>query len=618
MRIAFIVIGNTERGGLINGDSIRYGGTGASGTDSTAILVAEYLARNGHDVVFAVEGKTDFQVCRGVKYTNLAFDSVENKEFDILVSCLWFCKYDELNIKVTKALIYWCHLAWMYGIREISDYAKKLNIPVGIVHVSAWEKGHNDSFVDFIKSNVGDVVQKIIPNAIMVDVIEEVRKENIQKIPKKTIFHAQWSRGGPTALDVVRRSGLGEENFISFDYLKTVAGRADKKALFRQLAESEYFIFPSFTHEKFVYKDTFSCAVAEALALGVIVVAYPLGALPEYYKDYCVWTDFPSGTDLEKLNKEKVSEMPEMGNTDNMSAEVVKLERDGERKKSLSLNSQRITEIFHIEKIGPMWQEFLQDLTKLKSNKEGLYETNHRFENSVLSIAEKTVYINLDSREDRRVQVQDELSKYGISAERFPAVCMSIEESNEMTRNGAATWDIKVLNMTQEELDRKLRAQRSCTKSHIEIIKKAKADGLKNILIFEDDVLFNDEIDLKLELSNCLSELRTKEWDLFVLGCNPRTPFKMEGNYLARLGGFYNAHAVLVNSTAYDAIIQFPFNVNIVIDQFYFSMSISNRFKVYTPKTPLAFQRDSFSDIEGRTYDTKYIQKDAYKTFLEK
>jgi hypothetical protein len=85
---------------------------------------------------------------------------------------------------------------------------------------------------------------------------------------------------------------------------------------------------------------------------------------------------------------------------------------------------------------------------------------------------------------------------------------------------------------------------------------------------------------------------------------------------LAKLGGFYNAHAVLVNNTAYDEIIKFSFNTHIVIDQFYFGMSIENRFKVYTPKIPLAYQRDSFSDIEGRTYETKYIQKDAYKTFL--
>jgi GR25 family glycosyltransferase involved in LPS biosynthesis len=615
MRIAFIVVGNTERGGIINGESIRYGGTGASGTDSSAILVAEYLSKVGYDVVFAVEGATDFKVCRGVKYTNLKFDTVDNKEFDILISCLWFDGYNTLNIKVKKSLIYWCHLAWMYGIKEMTEYAKENNLHLGIVHVSEWEKSHNNSTVNAMCGNYPNIGEIIIPNSIVTDVMEEILKEKIQKKPRKTIFHAQWSRGGPTALDIVRRLGWDESNFTSFDYLNTAGGRVDKKQLFRELAESEYFIFPSFTHGRLVYKDTFSCAVAEALAMGVIVVAYPLGALPEYYNNYCEWVDFPVGTDLEKIKSEKVSELPAMGNTDNMTEAVNRIEMNLERKKALSSNGNSIINSFNIKKIGPMWEMYLKNPTVPKKDRR-FFELKPAIGASSLSVVEKIVYINLDSRKDRLEQAQTEFSKYNITAERFPAVCMSIEESNEITRNGGATWDINVVKMSQDELERKIRAQRSCTKSHIEIIKKAKKDGTRNILIFEDDVIFNDEIDLNFELRNCLSELQEKQWDLFVIGCNPRTPFKMDGKYLAKLGGFYNAHAVLVNNTAYDEIIKFSFNTHIVIDQFYFGMSIENRFKVYTPKIPLAYQRDSFSDIEGRTYETKYIQKDAYKTFL--
>jgi hypothetical protein len=55
MRIAFIVIGNSRRSNYLNGDTIRYGGGGGSGTDGSSIIVAEQLALLGHEVVLASE-----------------------------------------------------------------------------------------------------------------------------------------------------------------------------------------------------------------------------------------------------------------------------------------------------------------------------------------------------------------------------------------------------------------------------------------------------------------------------------------------------------------------------------------------------------------------------------
>ena len=55
MRIAFTVIGNSRRSNYLNGDTLRYGGGGGSGTDSSSIIVAEYLVSKGHDVVIVTE-----------------------------------------------------------------------------------------------------------------------------------------------------------------------------------------------------------------------------------------------------------------------------------------------------------------------------------------------------------------------------------------------------------------------------------------------------------------------------------------------------------------------------------------------------------------------------------
>ncbi|MBM4225292.1 MAG: hypothetical protein FJ167_11020, partial [Gammaproteobacteria bacterium] len=155
MRIVFTVIGNSRRSNYLNGDTLRYQGGGGSGTDTSSIVVAEYLASQGHEVVFVTEelepkleeiykslgrDNTPGKKVRGVIYTNLNFDGVENKEFDILINSLWFSKYKELPITVTKALIYWNHMQWIYGIQEMIDYSKENNLKLGFVNISEWEK----------------------------------------------------------------------------------------------------------------------------------------------------------------------------------------------------------------------------------------------------------------------------------------------------------------------------------------------------------------------------------------------------------------------------------------------------------------------------------------------
>lgn len=65
-------------------------------------------------------------------------------------------------------------------------------------------------------------------------------------------------------------------------------------------------------------------------------------------------------------------------------------------------------------------------------------------------------YINLDERSDRRIQIEQELEKIGLKAERFPAI------KHEFGIIG-------------------------CGQSHIAVLKLARERRLKNVLVFEDD-----------------------------------------------------------------------------------------------------------------------------------
>lgn len=390
MRIIFVVIGNSRRSNYLNGDTIRIGGGGASGTDTSNILIAEYLASQGHEVVFCTEelepllekeysqkgqlppsGKT----IRGVIYTDINLTGVENRTFDILVNNLWFNNYDKLPIKITKALIYWSHMQWIYGYTDIVEYVKKNNLKLGIVNISFWEKEMNFSTISQFIKNV-DTTTAIIPNPVTDDILTEIRNKNIKKKPGKFVFHAAWARGGDVAIKAVRQIDINNKEFHAFDYLMATHAHTDsffhlhngvdKKTLFTHLAEAEYFLYPLYTPYKDVHKDTFSCVVAEAIALGTVPITYPLGALPENFSGYCSWIDTPQGANLKQMNQESLSK--DLNGIFNNSELLVKkyneLESTGNLKEYVQKNGfNYIIDNFNSNKIGSMWVDFINQLT---------------------------------------------------------------------------------------------------------------------------------------------------------------------------------------------------------------------------------------------------------------
>jgi len=390
MRIAFILIGNSRRSNYLNGENLRYGGGGGSGTDTSTILVAEHLASQGHDVVivtekmepllekkYAQEGKffPRGETIRGVQYTDIEFNYIDNKEFDILVNSLWFQDYNKLPIKVTKSLIYWCHMQWVYGIDETINYAKTNNLSLGFVNISEWEKSMTQSVVDHASNSYDKVKQMLIPNPIMDDIINEVLStENIRN-PHKFVFHAGWARGGDVAVQALRELNYPDSEFHAFDYLMCTHAHSDtffkmhngvdKKTLFKNIAESEYFIYPLYTPYQDVHKDTFSCVVAEAIALGAIPVTYALGALPENFDGYCYWLDFPNGVDPVAIQKEALTKDYDgkFKCTDNIVKAITWLENNPQYKQNIRENGKKyILDKFNTEKIGNMWIDFFNIL----------------------------------------------------------------------------------------------------------------------------------------------------------------------------------------------------------------------------------------------------------------
>jgi glycosyltransferase involved in cell wall biosynthesis len=392
MRIAFTLIGNSRRSGYLDGESMRYGGVGGSGTDTSTILVAEYLAAQGHEVVVtqdplepklaeeqAAKGRyfNSGRVVNGVQYCDIEFTGVENKSFDVLVNSLWFQDYETLPITVSKAVIYWCHMQWIYGIGELIQYAKTRNLALGFVHISEWEKGMNAGITNHADIAHG-IKTALIPNPEPDDVIRKVLAENIQRKPHKFIFHAAWPRGGDVALEVVRRLPYEDKEFHAFDYLMIIHQHTDaffhmhdgvdKLTLYRHLAEAEYFVYPLYTPYEDVHKDTFSCVVADAIALGCTPVTYPLGALPENFEGYCHWVPFPTGKSQAEMQAESLSkDIPGAFKSEeaitNFTDAVLYLEQNADLKNKIRQDGSRfILDKLNVAAVGQRWVTFIEEL----------------------------------------------------------------------------------------------------------------------------------------------------------------------------------------------------------------------------------------------------------------
>ena len=312
-----------------------------------------------------------------MKYTNLNFDGIENKTFDILVSMLWFHDYKTLPITVTKSLIYWSHMQWIYGINEITDFAKENNLSLGFVHISDWEKGMTGGLTESIKTREENMNVQIstIPNPIMDEMIEQVLSSNPKRKPHKFVFHAAWARGGNVAVEAVRQLNYPDTEFHAFDYLMATHNHqdsffnlhngVDKKTLFTNIAESEYFIYPLYTPYQDVHKDTFSCVVAEAIALGAIVVTYPLGALPENFEGYCAWLDFPPDTNPEEIQKEALTKDLDgkFKITSNIVEKINFLEANPQVKEEIRQKGKEyIVSKFNVNTVGQMWDDLISKL----------------------------------------------------------------------------------------------------------------------------------------------------------------------------------------------------------------------------------------------------------------
>jgi glycosyl transferase family 25 len=134
----------------------------------------------------------------------------------------------------------------------------------------------------------------------------------------------------------------------------------------------------------------------------------------------------------------------------------------------------------------------------------------------------KIMYINLDHRTDRKNQIEEQINSFNlINYERFPAISHS---------NGAI----------------------GCSKSHLAVIKKAKENNYKNILVLEDDFEF---IVNKDEFYNQINNLLQVPFDVCLLAYNTSNLYDSQYPFLYKIKDAQTTSAYIIQSHYYDTLI---------------------------------------------------------------
>lgn len=158
-------------------------------------------------------------------------------------------------------------------------------------------------------------------------------------------------------------------------------------------------------------------------------------------------------------------------------------------------------------------------------------------------IFDKIIYINLDRRPDRNLNVIEQLKKVGLEniTERFSAIDgkkldLDNYDTNIITPRGiefAKKSEIIYTHLTLGAI--------GCAESHRTIYQKIIDENINSCLILEDDITFDDKFNEKLKYIENDIKVNNKinnNYDLFFLGFHPGTTYDESMRYKTVYGLF--------------------------------------------------------------------------------
>lgn len=186
--------------------------------------------------------------------------------------------------------------------------------------------------------------------------------------------------------------------------------------------------------------------------------------------------------------------------------------------------------------------------------------------------------INLPERKDRYSQSAQELARYRIPFELFPAT------KRKDGREG--------LYITMRAL-----------------FERAVTEGYRSILVYEDDALFKREPGPVME--KCVRQL-PENFDLLYMGCNlAQQPTCFVGDNLVNITGALSTHAVAYSQACMKRILSFP---QILPFDLFLLHNIQPAGRSYCTCPMLVTQRIDYSDIENRLTDWSAVLDERFES----
>ena len=202
---------------------------------------------------------------------------------------------------------------------------------------------------------------------------------------------------------------------------------------------------------------------------------------------------------------------------------------------------------------------------------------------------DKTVCINLDRRFDRWSECVAEFDKNKlVGIERFKAV------------DGKSLSELPKGYLTTSRL--------ALVLTNMLILDKAIEEDYSSILILEDDVEFTNQVTNMKSFFDLLPE----DWDMLYFGGNHNThvgyePPTIINDKVCKLHNTFSTHCVAINKKAFKEILERLKKCDNALDVIY--AELQKKLNVYSFYPMIATQRVSFSDIENKMTDYKWLIK---------
>ncbi len=140
-------------------------------------------------------------------------------------------------------------------------------------------------------------------------------------------------------------------------------------------------------------------------------------------------------------------------------------------------------------------------------------------------IFDKIIYINLDRRLDRNLNVIEQLKKVGLNemAERFSAIDGKKLDLNNMDTNIITQEGIEYAKKSDIIYTHLTLGAIGCAMSHKAIYQKILDENINSCLILEDDITLDDRFIEQIKILE--NELKVNDYDLFFLGYHPGSTY---------------------------------------------------------------------------------------------